>query len=187
MATTADGFQSEAEQAEPRRKWWKIALVAVPAIVAVGSAIGYLSNSGFSNDWYAPLEKPAFQPPSWAFPVAWTTLYTFMGIVVALILTAPPWRQRTQALTLFFAQLTLNFSWSPVFFGAGLIDWGFLIIIAMNVLVTAMAIAALPLNRVAALLLVPYLVWLCLATALNHETGRLNPGADRAPLGITGG
>jgi len=47
--------------------------------------------------------------------------------------------------------------------------------------------AAWPLSRVAALLLVPYLAWLCLATTLNWETGRLNPGADRAPLGITGG
>jgi tryptophan-rich sensory protein len=56
----------------------------------------------------------------------------------------------------------------------------------MNVLVTAAIIAFWPLNRVAALLLVPYLAWLCLATVLNHETGRLNPGADRAPLGITG-
>ena len=187
MATTADRFGGPEPHTRPRRKWWKIALVAVPAIVLAGSAIGYLSNSGFSNNWYAPLEKPSFQPPSWAFPVAWTTLYTFMGISVALILAAPPTRQRKLALALFFAQLALNFSWSPVFFGAGLIDWGFLLIMAMNVLVTATIVACWRLNRVAALLLVPYLAWLCLATALNSETGRLNPGADRAPLGITGG
>jgi len=187
MATTADRFQTLSHESKPRRKWWKIALVAVPAIVAVGSAIGYLSNSGFSNNWYAPLNKPSFQPPAWAFPVAWTTLYTFMGIAVALILAAPPSRQRSLALTLFFAQLALNFAWSPTFFGAGRIDWAFLLIMAMNVMVTAAIIASWNVNRVAGLLLVPYLAWLCLATTLNHETGRLNPGADRASLGITGG
>jgi len=186
MATTADRFGDSDAGPKPRRKWWKIALVAVPAIVAVGSAIGYLSNSGFANDWYAPLEKPSFQPPALAFPVVWTTLYTFMGIAVALLLAAPRSRQRSLALTLFFAQLALNFAWSPVFFGAGYIDWAFLIILSMDVLVTAAVIASWNMNRVAGLLLVPYLAWLCLATALNRETGRLNPGADRAPLGITG-
>lgn len=185
MATTADRFDS----GDPprRRPWWKIALVAVPVIVLAGSAIGYLSNSGFSNEWYVPLKKPAIQPPGWAFGVVWTTLYTFMGIAVALILAKPESSQRRLALTLFAAQLALNFAWSPVFFGGGFIDWALLIILAMNVLVTATIIAFWPLSRVAALLLVPYLAWLCLATVLNYETGRLNPGADRAPLGITGG
>jgi len=186
MATTAERFGADAPDRKPRRKWWKIALVAVPAIVLAGSAIGYLSNSGFSNDWYVPLEKPDFQPPAWAFPVAWTALYSFMGIAVALILAAPPSRRRTLALGLFLAQLALNFSWSPVFFGAGMIDWALLIIVALDVLVAAAVVACWRVNRVAGLLLVPYLAWLCLATALNYETGRLNPGADRAPLGLRG-
>ena len=185
MATTADRFDNG--PTPRRRAWWKIALVTVPAIVLAGSAIGWLANSGFSNNWYAPLAKPSIQPPGWAFGVVWTTLYTFMGIAVALLLVEPPSRQRRLALGLFAVQLVLNFLWSPVFFGAGYIDWSFLIILALDVLVTATIIAAWPLNRVAALLLVPYLAWLCLATVLNHETGRLNPGADQAPLGITGG
>jgi len=184
MATMADHFDSGAPR--PRRPWWKIALFTVPAIVLLGSGIGYLANSGFSNGWYVPLEKPSIQPPGWAFGVVWTTLYTFMGIAVALILSLPASRQRRLALTLFAIQLVINFAWSPVFFGMGNIDWAFLMIVAMDVLVTALIIACWPLNKVAALLLVPYLAWLCLATVLNFETGRLNPGADRAPLGITG-
>lgn len=184
MATLADDF--DRREQPPRPSWWKIALVTVPVLVVAGSAIGYLSNSGFSNGWYVPLEKPSFQPPGWAFGVVWTTLYTFMGIALALILARPASRQRSLALTLFAAQLLLNWAWSPTFFGAGFIDWAFLLILGMNVLVTASIIAFWPLSRVAALLLVPYLAWLCLATALNFETGKLNPGADRAPLGITG-
>ena len=177
-----------ATQAEhrPTRPWWKLALLTVPAIVLLGSLSGYRSNSGFSNGWYVPLEKPSFQPPGWAFGVTWTILYALMGVALAVVLSAPASRERSLGLVLFFAQLALNFSWSPIFFGGGMIDVGFLVIMAMNVLVTATIIAFWQVKALAGLLLLPYLAWLCLATALNHETGRLNPGADRAPLGITG-
>ncbi|WP_294174447.1 TspO/MBR family protein [uncultured Sphingomonas sp.] len=181
VATAAEG-----NRPRRRRRWLKVALVTVPAIVLAGSLSGYLSNSGYSNEWFAALRKPGIMPPGWAFPVAWTTLYALMGVAVARVITATPSRPRTIGLALFAAQLALNFSWSPVFFGAGMIDWGFLIIMAMNVAVTATIIAFSRVNGVAGLLLLPYLAWLCLATALNWEIGRLNPGADRAPLGIMG-
>jgi tryptophan-rich sensory protein len=168
------------------RPWWKVALITAPVIVIAGSLVGYLSNSGFSNSWYVPLEKPSFQPPGWAFGVVWTILYALMGVATAIVLTSPPSRPRTRGLVLFAVQLGLNFAWSPTFFGAGAIDWAFLIILAMNVVVTATIVAFWRVRPLAGLLLLPYLAWLCLATALNHETGRLNPGADRAPLGITG-
>ena len=174
------------ERARDDRGLWRKALIAVPAIVVAGSLIGILSNSGFANEWYAPLEKPSFQPPGWAFGVVWTALYTMMGIAVAAILNEPPSRQRQNALVLFFLQLALNFAWSPIFFGGGMIDVALLVILAMNVLVTMTIIAFWKIRPLAGALLIPYLAWLCIATALNHETGRLNPGADKAPLGMTG-
>lgn len=165
---------------------WSRALITVPLIVGIGTLMGYLSNSGFSNDWYARLEKPSFQPPGWAFGVVWTTLYTMMGIALATILNEPDSKQRRTALSLFGVQLGLNFAWSPFFFGAHMIDVALVIIVVM--LLTAAATANLfrRIRPVAGWLLLPYLLWLCLATALNYETGRLNPGADAAPLGITG-
>ena len=174
------------ERMRDDRGLWRKALVAVPLIVITGSLIGYLSNSGFSNDWYAPLAKPSFQPPGWAFGVVWTALYTMMGIAVAAILNEPASKQRSTALALFVAQLALTFAWSPIFFGQGMIDAGLIVILALNVLVTMTIIAFWRIRPLAGALLIPYLAWLCLATALNHETGRLNPGADTAPLGITG-
>ena len=164
----------------------KVALVTVPVIIALGSLSGCLSNSGFGNGWYDPLEKPSFQPPGWAFGVVWTTLYALMGVALAMVLRAPASRERSLGLVLFVVQLVLNLGWSPIFFGGGMIDVAFLVILAMNVLVTATIIAFWQVKPLAGMLLLPYLAWLCLATALNHETGRLNPGADRAPLGITG-
>lgn len=165
---------------------WKKALLTVPAIVVVGSVMGLVSNSGFENGWYAALQKPAFQPPGWAFGLVWTTLYTMLGIALATILNQPPSKLRSTALTLFFVQLTLNFGWSPIFFGARMIDVALVTILVMLMLATATANMFRRIRPVAGWLMLPYLLWLCLATALNYETGKLNPGADAAPLGITG-
>ena len=74
----------------------------------------------------------------------------------------------------------------PSFFGGGMIDVALLVMLAMNVFVTATIISLWKVRPLAGALLIPYLLWLCLATALNHETGRLNPGADRTPLGLIG-
>jgi len=90
-----------------QRSIWKTALVTVPAIVIVGSLMGYVSNSGFDNRWYAALTKPAFQPPAWAFGVVWTTLYALMGVALAKVLNEPPSQRRSNALWLFFGQLAL--------------------------------------------------------------------------------
>ena len=109
-----------------------------------------------------------------------------MGIALAAILNEPESARRRRALALFVAQLALNFAWSPVFFGGGMIDAGLLIIVAMIVLVVITIIAFWRIRPLAGALLLPYLAWLCLAAALNFETGRLNPGADTAPLGING-
>lgn len=171
---------------QPNRTWWRVALITVPLIVIGGSAIGLLSNSGLDNAWYAPLAKPSVQPPGWAFGVVWTALYTMMGIALALVVSAAPSPRRTQALWLFGVQLACNFAWSPVFFGGGMIDVGLLILFALDVLVTMTTIVFWRIRPLAGALLIPYLAWLCIATALNHETGRLNPGADKAPLGLTG-
>ena len=168
------------------RPWWKTALLTVPALVIIGSLIGYLSNSGYSNSWFKHLTMPAFMPPGWVFGAVWTTLYTLMGIALAMILSLPPSKQRRDALWLFGGQLALNFAWSPVFFGLHMIDVALVIIVVLLFMVLWTAKSFRKLRAVAGWLLIPYLLWLCLATALNYETGKLNPGADAAPMGLTG-
>jgi tryptophan-rich sensory protein len=172
-------------QATDRRRWWKVAFVTVPVIVVVGNLSGLLSNSGFGNPWFDAVEKPFFMPPGWVFGVAWTILYALMGVSLAMVIAAADSDLRRRAILFFTAQLSLNLAWSPVFFGAGAVDWAFLIVLAMAALLIVTIALFWRVKRVAALLLLPYLAWLCLATALTYEIGRLNPGADQAPLGIT--
>lgn len=165
------------------RDWRKIALVTVPLIVVLGSASGWLSNSGYGNDWFDGLVKPPFMPPSLAFPVAWTTLYTLMGVALAMILAQPPSRLRKGALTLFFLQLALNYAWSPIFFGAHDIKLGTTVIFAMLVLAVATAALFRRIRPIAGWLLLPYLLWLCFAGTLNNSIDELNPGAGTSLLG----
>ena len=166
---------------------WKKAAITVPAIVIVGFLMGIVANSGFANGWYANLVTPSFQPPGWAFGVVWTTLYSMMGIALAVVLDAPKSPQRSTALTLFAIQLIGNFAWSPIFFGAHAIDMALIVIVVTALLVAATIMRFWGVRPLAGALLLPYLAWLCLATALNYETGRLNPGANSHPLGLTGG
>lgn len=166
-----------------RRDWRKIALISVPAIVLLGSASGWLSNSGYDNGWFAGLAKPFFMPPGWAFGVVWPILYVLLGVSLALILAEPPSEARRKGLILFFAQLALNFAWSPLFFAAHAIQ---LALITIFVMAAVAAMAAGQFRRIrplAGALMLPYLAWLCFAAALNAAIHSLNPGASSSLLG----
>ena len=165
---------------------WKTALVAIPGVVVAGMLVGLLSNSGMENGWYAALERPGFQPPSWLFGPIWAALYALMALALAVVWNEPPSAERTAAIRLFFAQLLLNYAWSPIFFGAHMIDVALVILFVLLLLALMTAKSFRKIRPMAGWLLLPYLLWLCLAVALNYETGRLNPRADAAPLGITG-
>lgn len=162
---------------------WRIALITVPAIVGFGSLSGWLSNSGFQNGWFDSLTLPFFMPPGWAFGLVWPILYALMGIALALILQEPPTRRRRVALIAFFAQLALNYAWSPIFFAGRDIILGLVTIIVLTGLAAIAAGQFWRLRRAAGALMIPYLAWLCFAAALNGAIARLNPGAGVSLLG----
>jgi benzodiazapine receptor len=169
---------------DERRSWSKIALLTCPALVMLGSASGWLSNSGFGNLWFDQLAKPSFMPPGWLFGVAWTILYILLGLALAMILAEPPSPRRRAGLVLFFVQLVLNFAWSPIFFAAHDITLAKWVIFLMAAVAAAAARQFLQLRRPAGLLMVPYLAWLVFAATLNATIGQLNPGAGTSLLGI---
>ena len=170
-------------EAVDRGNFWKTAIVAVVAIELLGGLSGWISNSGYGNGWFDALNKPFFMPPGWTFGVVWPILYALLGVAVAMILAEPPSDRRRLALILFFAQLVLNFAWSPIFFAAhdiGLAKW---VIFLMAILAAAAAGQFLRIRKAAGLLLIPYLAWLVFAATLNITIEALNPGAGASVLG----
>ena len=154
----------------------RAAIVTVPVILGIGFLMGQLSNSGYGNGWFDALAKPAAMPPGWAFGAAWSLLYVLIGIAVAMVWAAPPSRARSTGLALFAAQLLLNFSWSPLFFGLHQIVPALATLVAILALAIATTAAFARVRPAAAWLMAPYLAWLCFATFLNFEIWRLNPG-----------
>ena len=149
-----------------------LAAVGPVALVAVSASLVTRPNI---PDWYAGLAKPAFTPPNWLFPVAWTLLYAMMALAVWRILRLPRSHPgRSSAVAAFFTQLALNGLWSFAFFGARSPLAGLVVILALvgAILVTIRAFWGL--DRTAALLLAPYLAWVAYATILNGAIWRLN-------------
>jgi tryptophan-rich sensory protein len=169
--------------AAQRNDWWKIAIPAIVAIEVVGGLSGWLSNSGYGNDWFDGLQKPFFMPPGWVFGVVWPILYALLGISLALVVAEPPSERRRFALILFFGQLALNFLWSPIFFGAhdmALAKW---VIFVIAILAAAAAGQFFRIRKTAGVLMIPYLAWLIFAATLNITIEALNPGAGASLLG----
>ena len=163
--------------------WRRIALFTVPVIIIIGDVIGYLSQSGFRNPWFARLVKPFFMPPGWLFGVAWNILYALMAIALAMIIAEPPSARRKTALVLFFVQLVLNFAWSPIFFAGHDISLAKVVIFVMAALAAAAAGQFMRIRKAAGILLIPYLCWLVFAATLNSTIEILNPGAGHSLLG----
>ena len=158
------------------RKPATLSLVTVPMIVGVGAVMGLISNSGYGNAWFDALAKPAVMPPGWVFGLAWTILYALLGIDLALALSAQRSAARTSGITLFAIQLLLNFSWSPLFFGAHQVKLALAVIVAIFLLSLGALRRFWQFSRTAAWILIPYLAWLGFASFLNLEILLLNPG-----------
>lgn len=116
-------------------------------------------------------------PPGWVFGAAWTTLYLLLGIALALILHARGARGRGAALALFASQLLLNFAWSPMFFALHEVRIAFFMIVAIILLSIAATFLFARIRTAAALLMLPYLLWLAFAGYLTLAIDALNPDA----------
>ncbi|WP_282357566.1 TspO/MBR family protein [Pseudomonas sp. PS01303] len=123
------------------------------------------------GEWYASLNKPRFTPPNWAFPLAWTVIYLLLAWA-GYRLTLIPGSQ--VVLALWAAQIALNTLWTPVFFGAHQVFAAMVILVLLWLVVAVMVVMALRLDVITGLILFPYLVWLCVAAALNFSILRNN-------------
>ena len=149
-------------------------LISLLLPLAIGFSGSYFTVTG-PGSWYATVEKPEWNPPSWVFGPVWTTLYIMMGIAVFLV-----WKQnhkgvRKQPAMIFFSvQLLLNFFWSFIFFGQHRIGLALVDILLLwfSILITIFLFARI--IRIAAWLLVPYICWVSFAGLLNYAIWKLN-------------
>ena len=139
----------------------------------VGGVSGYLSGSGI-NDWFRELEKPSFNPPSWVFGPVWTLLYLLMGVSLFRVMQAPANSSRNIAVSWFLIQLALNFMWSLIFFRWQLLAVAFAEIIVLWVAIMIMILKFYKIDKTAAFLQIPYLLWVTFATMLSGAFWLLN-------------
>lgn len=155
-----------------KKGWWIAGILFALLFNLAGFASGQVGGPG--TDWYRQLALPALQPPGAVFGIAWSLLYTLMGFAFARVWATPLGRTRTRALRLFLLQLALNLAWSPLFFGAHQVLAGLVLLAAILLATIAATVAMARVDRLAPWLMLPYLVWLGFAFALNWRIWQLN-------------
>lgn len=150
-----------------------IVSILIPLIVGFTSSFATLSSiPGF----FDVLNKPAWTPPAWAFGPIWTTLYILMGIALFLV-----WRKGLErpdvkiAIGVFAIQLVLNFFWTIIFFGFRSLFGGLVEIVFLWIAILVNIILFYRISKTAGLLLVPYIIWVTIASYLNYTVYLLNP------------
>jgi tryptophan-rich sensory protein len=155
-------------------------LAALALFVGLCLGIGILGSSLVETSmgtWYPDLIKPTFTPPGEVFGPVWTVLYVLMAVAAWRVWRGADWQTARGPLTLFALQLALNLGWSVVFFGLQKIGAAVATIIVLDVAILVTTLSFRTVDRLAALLMTPYLAWVLFATVLNVATWRLNPTA----------
>ena len=152
---------------------WKYYLLWLSLSQGIGFLAGLLTREGTAL-YGQMLDKPPLSPPAWVFPVVWTVLYALIGIGAARISLAPASRERSRALNVFVAQLIVNFFWSLIFFNAQAYGFAFAWLLLLWLLIVWMILAFAKVDRAAALLQIPYLLWATFAAYLNYGVWKLN-------------
>ncbi len=156
----------------------KIKLLRIGIAISICILVGFLGSIATQSSiktWYITLEKPTFTPPNWLFAPVWTILYIVMGISAGIVWSKGFYHKWVKtALYHFGFQLLLNAAWSILFFGIRNPLYALVDIIALLVLLVFTIKWFKVVNATAAYLLIPYLIWVAFATALNFSIWQLN-------------
>ncbi|MGD9958886.1 TspO/MBR family protein [Nocardioides sp.] len=148
-------------------------LVRTAAAVTTTAVIGGLGTDVRSG-WYARLDKPAWQPPGWAFGPAWTTLYALMAVGAARTIDRLPADEAREFEAAFGANLVLNGGWNWLFFKAHRPDLALAEIAVLEVSCLDLVRRSAKVDRAAAAMLTPYALWVGFASTLNASIWRRN-------------
>ena len=138
------------------------------------SALGSWITQASVNDWYQTLKKPLLNPPNWLFAPTWITLYVMMAVAAWRVWIRSRSRARRTAMLAFAIQLTLNLTWSFLFFGAKSPGLAAIEIFALWIAIIASLIIFWRIDRLAGWLMCPYLLWVTFASYLNISIFSLN-------------
>lgn len=156
-----------------KQRTWKLYAFWILLTEAVGALSGWLTRKGVRT-YQETIVQPPLSPPGMVFPVVWGILFALMGVGAARIYASPPSAARSRSLRLFGVQLTFNFFWSILFFNLQLFGLALLWLIALWGLILWMIRAFRKVDPLAALLQIPYLLWVTFAGYLNAGVWFLN-------------
>ena len=151
-----------------------IGLVGWLVVSFIAAGIGGAASSQ-AGPFYTDLIRPDWAPPPSIFGPVWTGLYALMGVAAWLVWRVGGFRAAQSALILFLVQLALNALWSWLFFGLHRGALAFADIVVLWVLIVATLIAFWRIRPLPGALLIPYLLWVSFASALNYTVWKLNP------------
>ena len=152
---------------------WKAYAFWIVLTEAVGALAGLLTRDG-TKLYATSILKPPLSPPALVFPIAWAILYALMGIGAARVYLTPASGVRTRGLRLFLIQLAFNFLWSILFFNFQAFGLAFIWLVILWALILMMTFTFRKTDRLAALLQIPYLLWVLFAGYLNFGVWLLN-------------
>lgn len=151
-------------------------LLVALVICQLAGVVGTLFTTPSISTWYATLRKPFFNPPNWLFGPVWVTLFILMGISFYLVWNKGAKNKKVKiALGAFAIQLALNALWSILFFGLRSPFYAFIEIVMLWTAIVFTIIKFYKISRGAALLLLPYIIWVTIAAVLNLSVWMLNP------------
>jgi tryptophan-rich sensory protein len=151
-----------------------LGLIGWLAVSFAASAVGAVASIQ-AKSFYSQLAQPAWAPPPSLFGPVWTVLYALMAIAAWLVWRSGGFSANRIALSFFWAQLLLNALWSWLFFAWHLGGLAFADIIVLWVLIAATLVSFWRVRPLAGALLIPYLLWVSFASALNYSVWQLNP------------
>ena len=150
-------------------------LIVCIVICQLAGVIGSIFTMDNISTWYPTLNKPPLQPPNWIFGPVWISLYILMGISLFLVIKNGFDSPGVKAATAIFAlQLVLNSIWSIVFFGMHELLISVVVIAALWIMILLTMLKFKPISFTAAVLLLPYLLWVSFASYLNSAIYVLN-------------
>lgn len=151
---------------------FRLILFLIINFLALGLG-SYLMAGGSTSEWYNGLNKAPWTPPGWMFGAAWSTIMICFAIYMSYAYKRID--NNTLLIVLYALQLLLNIIWSPVFFKYHYVLWGLIIISLLTILIAYFFFAYLSKMKYYSLLVLPYLIWLLIATSLNMYIYLKNP------------